>query len=357
MAPTEKYVLVAGGAGYIGSHTALELLLAGYKVVVVDNLCNSSEEAVRRVGELAGCDVPFYAIDLRDKEALDAVFAKYDIDAVLHFAGLKAVGESTKLPLEYYDSNVGGSIALLKTMAKHAVPKIVFSSSATVYGDVTRFENMIPIPEECPTGATSPYGHTKLIIEDILRDAATADSNLKVAILRYFNPIGAHPSGRIGEDPLGVPNNLLPYIAQVAIGRRARLQVFGDDYVGSPDGTPLRDYLHVVDLAKGHLAALAKLDSVASTVPGEGYMREWNLGSGKGSTVFQIIHAFEAATGKTIPYDIVGRRAGDVLNLTAKATRANKELNWAVTLSIEDACRDLWHWTTMNPYGYGKQPE
>ncbi|KAK9465673.1 hypothetical protein V1512DRAFT_228106 [Lipomyces arxii] len=353
--PSDKYVLVTGGAGYIGSHTVLELVKAGYKPVVVDNLCNSSEEAVRRVGELTDSKIPFFKTDLRDKEGLDAVFKEYSIESVLHFAGLKAVGESTKIPLEYYDSNVSGTIVLLKTMQKYNTPNFVFSSSATVYGDATRFENMIPIPEECPTGPTSPYGHTKLIIEEILGDAAAADSNLKVAILRYFNPIGAHPSGRIGEDPQGIPNNLLPFVAQVAVGRRQKLQIFGNDYE-SKDGTPIRDYIHVVDLAKGHLAAMAKLDSVTGQ-DGQGYFREWNLGTGNGSTVFEIVHAFEKATGVKIPLEVVGRRKGDVVNLTAKADRAHNELHWQTQLTIEDACRDLWKWTTENPWGYGGKPE
>ncbi|KAK9378114.1 uncharacterized protein V2V93DRAFT_376866 [Kockiozyma suomiensis] len=355
--PTDSYVLVAGGAGYIGSHTVLELVNAGYKVVVVDNFCNSSEESIIRVRQITNTpDIPLINVDLRDAAGLDKVFTDYNVKSVIHFAGLKAVGESTKIPLEYYDANVGGAITLLKSMAKHGVPEFVFSSSATVYGDATRFPNMIPIPEECPTGPTSPYGHTKLIIEEILEDAAAADPNLKVAVLRYFNPIGAHPSGRIGEDPRGIPNNLLPFVAQVAVGRRPKLQVFGDDYEGSPDGTPIRDYIHVVDLAKGHLAALAKLDSVNGE-NGEGFLRAWNLGSGKGSTVLQIISAFEKATNQKIPFDIVGRRKGDVLDLTAKPDRANTELKWKVELSVEDACRDLWKWTTENPWGYDGKPE
>ncbi|KAK9358498.1 hypothetical protein V1504DRAFT_460786 [Lipomyces starkeyi] len=351
----DKYVLVTGGAGYIGSHTVLELINAGYKVVVIDNLCNSSEEAIRRVSELTNSTIPFFPVDLRDKEGLEKVFSEYPIQSVIHFAGLKAVGESTKIPLEYYDSNVTGTIVLLKVMAKYGTPIFVFSSSATVYGDATRFENMIPIPEECPTGPTSPYGHTKMIIEEILTDAAAADSNLKIGILRYFNPIGAHPSGRIGEDPRGIPNNLLPFVAQVAVGRRTMLQVFGNDYKDSPDGTPIRDYIHVVDLAKGHLAALATLDAVEGE-NGEGFVRPWNLGTGNGSTVFEVVHAFENATGKTIPLEVVGRRKGDVVNLTAKPDRANTELKWKAELSIEDACRDLWKWSTNNPWGYG-QPE
>ncbi|KAK9459493.1 uncharacterized protein V1516DRAFT_680052 [Lipomyces oligophaga] len=349
-----EYVLVTGGAGYIGSHTVVELANGGYHTIVVDNLCNSSEESIRRVEELTSTKVPFIKLDLRDQEALDKVFTDYNIKSVIHFAGLKAVGESTKIPLEYYDCNVTGAVNLLKVMQAHKVPNFVFSSSATVYGDATKYENMIPIPEECPTGPMSPYGRTKLFIEDIIRDAASADPNLKAAILRYFNPIGAHPSGRIGEDPLGIPNNLLPFIAQVAVGRREKLQVFGNDYEGSPDGTPIRDYIHVVDLAKGHLAALSKLDSI-KTDGIQGFVREWNLGSGKGSTVFDIIHAFERATGKTIPYDVVARRNGDVLDLTAKPTRANIELKWEVQLSVEQACRDLWNWTTKNPLGYGHE--
>ncbi|KAK9477438.1 hypothetical protein V1514DRAFT_334069 [Lipomyces japonicus] len=350
----DGYVLVTGGAGYIGSHTVLELLNAGYKVVVVDNLVNSSEEAIRRVEQLAGnVHVPFFNTDIRDYDGLDKIFTQYKVSAVLHFAGLKAVGESVQKPLEYHDNNVAGTITLLKVMRAHGSNVFVFSSSATVYGDATRFENMIPIPEECPTDPTSPYGHTKLIIEEILRDVAGSnDAQIKVGILRYFNPIGAHPSGRIGEDPRGIPNNLLPFVAQVAVGRREKLQVFGNDY-DSRDGTPIRDYIHVVDLAKGHLAAVKKLNSITQPA----FSREWNLGTGNGSTVFEIVHAFEKATNKPIPVEVVGRRKGDVVNLTAKPSRANTELDWHAQLTIDDSCRDLWKWATANPWGYGEQPD
>jgi len=341
-------ILVTGGAGYIGSHTVIELVKSGFKVVVVDNLVNSSYDSISRVEYIVKTKVPFYEIDLRDSEKLSKVFDKHNVDAVIHFAGLKAVGESTKIPLEYFDNNVGGTISLLKVMKQHDVRSIVFSSSATVYGDATRFKDMIPIPENCPTGPTNPYGHTKLVIEGILRDIYASDSKWRVALLRYFNPIGAHPSGLIGEDPTGIPNNLLPFLAQVAIGRRKKLNVFGNDY-DSHDGTPIRDYIHVVDLAKGHIAALSYLSNLKSE---QGTCREWNLGTGKGSTVFDIYHSFCKAVGHDLPYEIVGRRDGDVLNLTACVTRANEELNWQAELTVDDACRDLWNWTTKNPKGF-----
>ncbi len=341
-------ILVTGGAGYIGSHTVIELINSGFKVVVVDNLVNASYDSISRVEFIVKKKVIFYEIDLRDSEKLSKVFDKYKIDAVIHFAGLKAVGESTKIPLEYFDNNVGGTISLLKVMKQHDVKSIVFSSSATVYGDATRFKDMIPIPEKCPTGPTNPYGHTKLVIEGIMRDIYASDNKWRIALLRYFNPIGAHQSGLIGEDPTGIPNNLLPFLAQVAIGRRQKLNVFGNDY-DSHDGTPIRDYIHVVDLAKGHIAALSYL---ANLKPKEGICREWNLGTGKGSTVFDIYHSFCKAVGHDLPYEIVGRRSGDVLNLTACVIRANEELKWKAKLTIDDACRDLWNWTTKNPQGF-----
>lgn len=344
----QKYILVTGGAGYIGSHTVVELIQHGYKVVIVDNLVNSSYDAVSRIEYIVKQPVPFFNVDIGDYEGLLKVFQSYDIGGVIHFAALKAVGESTKIPLEYYENNVGGTITLLKVMKKANVKTIVFSSSATVYGDATRFENMIPIPEHCPNDPTNPYGKTKYIIENILKDVSTADPTWRAAILRYFNPIGAHPSGLIGEDPLGIPNNLLPYLAQVAIGRREKLSIFGNDY-NSHDGTPIRDYIHVVDLAKGHIAALSYLNKIEED---KGLYRAWNLGTGKGSTVFDVYHAFCKAVGRELPYEVVGRRAGDVLDLTANPTRANTELQWSTTLSIEDSCRDLWNWTTKNPFGY-----
>ncbi|ODV93283.1 hypothetical protein PACTADRAFT_51895 [Pachysolen tannophilus NRRL Y-2460] len=342
-----SYILVTGGAGYIGSHTVVELVNNGYNVVVVDNLVNSSYDVIVRIEVLTRKQIPFFKIDLNDHDALDQVFKAYPIQAVLHFAALKAVGESTKFPLNYYSNNVGGAISLLKVMEENNVKNIVFSSSATVYGDATRFENMIPIPEHCPTGPTNPYGETKITIENIIRDVYANDKSWKCAILRYFNPIGAHPSGLIGEDPLGIPNNLLPFLAQVAIGRREKLSVFGSDY-NSKDGTPIRDYIHVIDLAKGHIAALNYLFNHKDN----GLCREWNLGTGNGSTVFEVFNAFCEAVGKKLPFEVVGRRDGDVLNLTANPKRANTELKWKAQLSINDACKDLWNWTTKNPFGF-----
>lgn len=350
-------VLVTGGAGYIGSHTVVALQEAGREVVVIDNLSNSSEEALHRVSKLTGKKVPFAKVDIRDEKGLEAVLKEYpDIDSVIHFAGLKAVGESVQKPLEYYGQNVGGTINLVNVLNRHNITQLVFSSSATVYGDATRFPNMIPIPEECPTEGMSPYGRTKLFIENILRDHSKVNPKWSVALLRYFNPMGAHPSGLIGEDPLGVPNNLLPYLAQVASGRREKLLVFGNDYP-SRDGTPIRDYIHVMDLAEGHLAALKKLESVSGKNGDEGFCREWNLGTGHGSTVFEVIHAFEKAVGHPLAYEVTKRRSGDVLDLTAKPTRANNELHWHAKRSIEQACNDLWNWTKKNPYGYQDAPK
>ncbi|KAK6457884.1 UDP glucose-4-epimerase [Scheffersomyces xylosifermentans] len=349
MSSQQEYILVTGGAGYIGSHTVVELVNSGQNVVIVDSLVNSSYDAVARVEFLTQTAIPFFDIDIRDSEKLSEVFKQYKIKGVVHFASLKAVGESTQIPLSYYDNNVNGTISLLNVMKENKVKSIVFSSSATVYGDVTRFgdNSMIPIPENCPSDPTNPYGRSKFMIESILKDIHSSDeSNWKVAILRYFNPIGAHPSGLIGEDPLGTPNNLLPYLAQVAIGRREKLSIFGNDYA-SHDGTPIRDYIHVVDLAKGHIAALGYLAKNTG-----GLYREWNLGTGKGSTVFDVYHAFSKAVGKELPYEVVARRAGDVLDLTANPARANKELEWKAELSIEQACADLWKWTVQNPTGF-----
>ncbi|KAJ9097096.1 UDP-glucose-4-epimerase [Naganishia cerealis] len=343
-----EYIVVTGGAGYIGSHTVVELIQHGYKVIIVDNLVNSSYDAVARIEYIVKQPIPFFNVDLQNYDELLKVFQSYNIKGVIHFAALKAVGESTQIPLEYYENNVGGTMSLLKVMKKVGVKTIVFSSSATVYGDATRFENMIPIPEHCPNDPTNPYGKTKYMIENILKDMQTADSSWRTAILRYFNPIGAHPSGLIGEDPLGIPNNLLPYLAQVAIGRREKLSVFGNDYK-SHDGTPIRDYIHVVDLAKGHIAALNYMQQIEES---KGLYREWNLGTGKGSTVFDVYNAFCKAVGRQLPYEVVGRRAGDVVDLTANPTRANTELKWKAELSIEDSCRDLWRWTTENPFGF-----
>lgn len=345
---SKEYIIVTGGAGYIGSHTVIELIENGYEVIIIDNLCNSSYDSVARIEFMVKRSVNFFDIDLRDHEKLTNVFKAFKIKGVIHFAALKAVGESTKIPLEYYDNNINGTINLLRVMKENEVKTIVFSSSATVYGDATRFENMIPIPEHCPNDPTNPYGKTKYMIENIIKDIHTSDKFWRAAILRYFNPIGAHPSGLIGEDPLGIPNNLLPYLAQVAIGRREKLSIFGSDY-DSHDGTPIRDYIHVVDLAKGHIAALNYLNELNSN---EGLFREWNLGTGKGSTVFDVYHAFCKAVGKDLPYEVVGRRDGDVLDLTANATRANNELKWKTNFTIEDACKDLWKWTTENPFGF-----
>lgn len=350
-------VLVTGGAGYIGSHTVLALLEAGRDVVVIDNLSNSSREAINRVEKLTGKEIPFYEVDIRDESGLSKVLDKHpDVDSVIHFAGLKAVGESVEKPLEYYNQNVGGTITLIKVLTAHDVNNFVFSSSATVYGDATRFPNMIPIPEECPTDPMSPYGKTKFFIECILRDHTHATPKWCTALLRYFNPMGAHPSGLIGEDPQGVPNNLLPFLAQVATGRRDKLKVFGNDYP-SRDGTPIRDYVHVMDLAAGHLSALTKLESQRKENPNpkHGFCREWNLGTGHGSTVLEVIKAFDKAVGRELPYEIVARRDGDVLDLTAKPDRANTELKWKATKTMDEACRDLWNWTQKNPFGYQEE--
>ncbi|OZJ03207.1 hypothetical protein BZG36_04537 [Bifiguratus adelaidae] len=330
---------LTGGAGYIGSHTVVELVQDGQNVVVIDNMHNASFEAMRRIEKITGKKVPFAPVDILDKEGLNKIFEKFDIWAVIHFAGLKAVGESSKIPLDYYHNNISGTITLLEVMKAHNVKDMVFSSSATVYGDPP----IIPIPETCPTGSVNPYGRTKLFIEHIMRDLCTAEPEWNCALLRYFNPAGAHPSGLMGEDPRGVPNNLMPYLAQVAVGKREYLTVFGNDYK-SKDGTGIRDYIHVVDLARGHLAALKKCHERFGC-------REWNLGTGHGSTVLEMIAAFSKAVGRELPYKIAPRRAGDVPNLTADPTRANKELNWKAELSLEQACADLWHWQSNNPEG------
>ncbi|KAI7788520.1 UDP-glucose 4-epimerase [Diaporthe eres] len=368
MAPVGT-VLITGGTGYIGSFTSLALLENGYEVVIVDNLYNSSEVALDRIELISGKRPKFYKVDITDKPALDKVFEENpEIDSVIHFAALKAslnrsrmaVGESAEIPLEYYRVNVGGSISLLRSMTDHNVTNIVFSSSATVYGDATRFPNMIPIPENCPTGPTNSYGRTKSMIETVIEDHINAQrNNLKKAgkpfeqwngaNLRYFNPCGAHPSGIMGEDPQGVPYNLLPLLGQVATGQREKLLVFGDDY-SSRDGTAIRDYIHVCDLAKGHLVALNYL---REHHPG---VKAWNLGSGRGSTVFEIINAFREVVGRDLKYEVVERRQGDVLDLTANPSLANKELNWKTELRMEDACSDLWRWVSNNPQGYRQSP-
>lgn len=333
-------ILVTGGAGYIGSHTCLELLKAGYEVVVVDNLSNSKEESLIRVQDLAGKTLAFHKVDLLDKDALKAVFDRASIEAVIHFAGLKAVGESVTIPLHYYHNNVTGTLILCEVMERHGVKNIVFSSSATVYGD----PHTVPITEDFPLSPTNPYGRTKWMIEEILRDLHRTDEVWNIALLRYFNPVGAHPSGRIGEDPNGIPNNLLPYIAQVAVGKLRELPVFGNDYP-TPDGTGVRDYIHVVDLSVGHLAALSKLTSHPGVVT-------YNLGTGRGYSVLEMMSAFEKTSGKKIAYNIVGRRAGDIASCYADPSMAKKELDWSADRGIEDMCADSWHWQSSNPNGY-----
>ncbi|PKI77904.1 UDP-glucose 4-epimerase GEPI48-like [Punica granatum] len=341
-------ILVTGGSGYIGSHTVLQLLLGGYKTVVVDNLDNSSDVALERVKELAGehgANLSFHKVDLRDRPALEKVFASTRFDAVIHFAGLKAVGESVQKPLLYYNNNLIGTITLLEVMAAHGCKKLVFSSSATVYG----WPKEVPCTEEFPICATNPYGRTKLFIEEICRDLYKSDTEWKVILLRYFNPVGAHPSGYIGEDPRGIPNNLMPFVQQVAVGRRPALTVFGTDY-STVDGTGVRDYIHVVDLADGHIAALRKLDE--SGVGCEVY----NLGTGKGTSVLEMVAAFERASGKKIPLVMAGRRPGDAEIVYASTEKAEHELNWTAKYGIEEMCRDQWNWASKNPYGY-ESPE
>lgn len=333
-------ILTTGGAGYIGSHTCVELLQAGMDVVVVDNLSNSKYEAVRRAGELAGRMPEFYEADLTDRAALDRIFAAHRIDAVIHFAGLKAVGESVREPLRYYRNNIAGTLALCEAMQAAGVRRLVFSSSATVYGVPAR----VPITEDFPLSATNPYGRTKLMIEEILRDLQAADAAWRIILLRYFNPVGAHPSGRIGEDPNGIPNNLFPYIGQVAAGRLQQLSIFGNDYA-TPDGTGVRDYIHVVDLARGHLKALEKLPQI----PG---LAVYNLGAGRGYSVLEAVAAFAQACGKPIPYRIAPRRPGDVPACYADPALANRDLGWRAEKNLADMCRDAWNWQSKNPRGY-----
>lgn len=335
-------VLVTGGAGYIGAHTTLELLAAGCEVVVLDNLCNGSREALTRVEAISGRALTgFVEGDVRDLALLARLFAQYPIGAVIHFAALKAVGESVERPLDYYENNIGGLLALVRAMQSADVRRLVFSSSATVYGDPAA----VPIAESAPTSATNPYGRTKLICEEILADLAKADPAWRIAALRYFNPVGAHRSGRIGEDPAGVPNNLMPYVTQVAVGRRAELQIFGGDYP-TADGTGVRDYIHVVDLALGHVRALERLDGLApfTTI---------NLGTGRGYSVLELVRAFEAASGHRVPYRIVGRRAGDVAQCWADPGAAARLLDWRASRGIEEMCADAWRWQRDNPDGYG----
>jgi len=341
----EMSVLVTGGAGFIGSHTCVELLNAGYEVVIVDNLVNSCREAVERIEKITGKKVAFYEVDLLDKEKLTTVFDENQIDAVIHFAGLKAVGESVQKPLEYYYNNLTGTLNLCDVMRTHNCKSIVFSSSATVYGDPA----FVPITEECPKGAiTNPYGKTKGMLEEILSDLCVPDPEWKVILLRYFNPIGAHESGLIGENPKGIPNNLLPYITQVAVGKLACLGVFGDDY-DTPDGTGVRDYIHVVDLAEGHVKAMEKLKSMDDKK--ESGTRIYNLGTGIGYSVLDIVHNFEKASGIKIPYEIKPRRAGDIATCYADASLAEKELGWTAKRGIEKMCEDAWRWQSQNPEG------
>ncbi|TAH36661.1 UDP-glucose 4-epimerase GalE [Candidatus Saccharibacteria bacterium] len=335
-------VLVTGGAGYIGSHTVVELLQAGHEPVVVDNLVNSSAESLNRIKQITDKPVVFYEVDLCDKPALEKVFAKESFDAVIHFAGLKAVGESVAKPLEYYHNNIDSTLTLCEVMQSHAVKKLIFSSSATVYGN----PETLPVKEtsQVGVGVTNPYGQTKYMIEQILQDLVVSDSAWGITLLRYFNPIGAHPSGLIGEDPNGTPNNLVPFISQVAVGRRKTLNIYGDDY-DTPDGTGVRDYIHVVDLAKGHVAALGHIGEPQAC-------NVYNLGSGTGASVLAIVKLFESVCGKAIPYEIVARRPGDVPVLYADCSKADDELGWKTELSLEAACRDTWNWQSKNPNGY-----
>ncbi|NMA83621.1 MAG: UDP-glucose 4-epimerase GalE [Epulopiscium sp.] len=333
-------ILVTGGAGYIGSHTCVELLDAGYDIVVLDNFSNSKPESLRRIKEITNKDFKFYEVDLLDKSALEKIFAENHIEAVIHFAGLKAVGESVSIPLRYYHNNITGSLILCEVMQKYDVKKMVFSSSATVYG----MHNVSPLTEDLPLSTTNPYGSTKLMIEQILRDVYISDQSWSISLLRYFNPIGAHESGKIGEDPSGIPNNLMPYITQVAIGKREKLMVYGNDY-DTPDGTGVRDYIHVVDLAKGHLKALEK---VMETEGVEAY----NLGTGTGYSVLDVLHNLEKAAGVQVPYVIAERRPGDIGTCYADPTKAWNELGWKAEKNLEDMCRDAWNWQKNNPNGY-----
>jgi UDP-glucose 4-epimerase len=333
-------ILVTGGAGYIGSHTCVELLESGYEIVIFDNLSNASRESITRVEKITGKKVPFIRGDIRNREDLHHAFNTYPIDAVIHFAGLKAVGESVEQPLKYYDNNVHGTTVLCEVMAAHGCRSIVFSSSATVYGD----PHTTPIREDFPLQATNPYGRSKLFIEEILCDLHTSDNRWKVVLLRYFNPVGAHASGLIGEDPNGIPNNLMPFISQVAVGKREHLSVFGNDY-DTHDGTGVRDYIHVVDLAKGHLKALEKIDSIDEVLA-------VNLGTGQGYSVLDMVKAFEEASGEKVPYRIAPRRDGDVAKCFADPSYAKEVLDWEATKDIEAMCEDTWRWQSQNPNGY-----
>jgi len=333
-------VLVTGGAGYIGSHTLISLHEAGYDFVVYDNLCNSSQESLSRVEKIISKKIEFEKGDIRDKSSLEKVFQKYAIDSVIHFAGLKAVGESVEKPLEYYDNNLNGTLVLLDVMKAYGCKKIVFSSSATVYGD----PHTTPIKEDFPLSATNPYGRTKLFIEEILRDVYRSDNDFKIVLLRYFNPVGAHISGTIGEDPNGIPNNLMPFIAQTAVGKRQELSVFGGDY-DTVDGTGVRDYIHVVDLSAGHVKALDKIDDIQDVLT-------VNLGTGNGYSVLEMVHAFEKASCKKVAYKIVNRRAGDIAKCFADPSYAKEVLDWEAEKTIDEMCEDSWRWQEKNPDGY-----
>ena len=334
-------ILVTGGAGFIGSHTLIELDKAGYEMVVVDNLLNSQKESLVRVASIIGKEIPFYEVDIRDREALSAVMDKYQFDACIHFAGLKAVGESVAKPLEYYENNMNGTFVLLDELRKHGCKNIIFSSSATVYGNPA----IIPITEECPKGqCTNPYGQTKSMLEEVMMDIQRADQEWNIVLLRYFNPIGAHKSGLIGENPNGIPNNLMPYITQVAVGKRQELGVFGDDY-DTPDGTGVRDYIHVVDLACAHVCALKAIENKCG-------LAVYNIGTGNGYSVLDVVNAFEKVNGVKVPYRIMPRRPGDIATCYCNPAKAKAELGWEAQYGIEEMCRDSWNWQSKNPNGY-----
>ena len=339
---TSRKILVTGGAGYIGSHTCVLLIEAGYDVVIFDNFSNASVESIRRVERIVGKTIPYVEGDIRSKEALQSLFRDHTIDAVIHFAGLKAVGESVEQPLRYYDNNINGTLVLCEVMKEHGCKSIVFSSSATVYGD----PHSTPITEDFPLSATNPYGRSKLFIEEILRDLYISDNSWQVVLLRYFNPVGAHTSGSIGEDPSGIPNNLMPFIAQTAVGKREKLSVFGDDYA-THDGTGVRDYIHVMDLAQGHVNAIAKLSEFSEVMT-------INLGTGKGYSVLDVVKAFENASGKSVPYAIMPRRAGDIAKCYTDPRYAKEVLDWEAEKNLEQMCEDSWRWQSMNPNGYSK---
>lgn len=338
---SEVKVLVTGGMGYIGSHTCVQMIDAGMEPIILDNLCNAKEKVLDRIEMISGLAPVFYQGDVRDEALLDSIFAEHDIKAVIHFAGLKAVGESVAKPLEYYDNNVNGSLVLARSMRKAGVKNIIFSSSATVYGDPAS----VPITESFPTGATTnPYGRSKYMVEECLSDLFNADPSWSITLLRYFNPVGAHPSGLMGEDPQGIPNNLMPYIAQVAVGRREKLAVYGNDY-STPDGTGVRDYIHVMDLADGHLAALTQVGQKSG-------LHIFNLGTGKGSSVLDMVEAFSQACGKAVAYEICPRRAGDIAECWASTEKAERELGWKATRSVKEMTEDTWRWQVANPQGY-----